>query len=86
MPVVISKKERPSRVGSYSLRKFQTSWREIISYPLAETIFILSLKSSRWGDVYRPILLAVAEQTSPPAAKAEASMLQTLPLPLVPAT
>ena len=40
---------------------------------------ILSRKSSRWGEVKSPVRM-------PAEARAEASMLATEPLPLVPAT
>ena len=117
MPVVISKKDSPSKSFSYKFRNSQTSSRVIISNPPSDIIFILSRKSRRWGDVYSPTCLPDATASPQairdgqragsvplkrwpgyrhcpsacirpphPVANAEASMLQTLPLPLVPAT
>ena len=51
-PVVISKKESPSR--SSSCRKRITSSRGIISKPPSVMILMRSRKSVRWGEVYRP--------------------------------
>ena len=94
IPVVISKKESPraSMSASRSHRKDQTYSLGTSSTdgfrPAApagpssaggQAMRILSLKSTMWGEVYSPTF-------SPAAARADASMLATDPLPFVPAT
>ena len=77
MPVVISKKDSPVRAWPW--RKSQTYSLEGIRKIPPYTVFILSRKSVRCGEVYSPTFI-------PPADRAAASMELTEPLPLVPAT
>ena len=77
IPVVISKKDSPS--VDWRCRRERISLFSGIRNEAPLMIFILSRKSTRWGEVYSPTL-------APRLERAAESIEQTEPLPLVPAT